>query len=421
MGVKEFGLGLLGLGGFCTLGSALIGVGGNLVRHESVVRNAAKAIGAVQTISEDRGKRQDAFDSLTGALDSASKTFGFGKWKYVSDKGSGPIGYLAPGWYSEVYRVDTNVYIGNRKYNKPRGINFSLDATDVMGFEVGDFKNGAVKQGGYAGYSADDFCLFLGNVKKYKLDGWVLMYDEYNNDVKMTYYKKGETKYGLELSDEEINYVDLATNDVLAEYNFDTSEFVETKKSGWFSSNLPKDDMQLKFEDGVYYVSLEDQSWEYDSYDGKVNYDNGAGFQFDGNAYAFSCTCEYNKKGETITYDFQTLKGVKISQSDGTVGEVISTSENEATNNFMDQLSTLFSEVGSNAGRYAVGELVSLTVDSVPYIGTIDLLTGGKISDTITDGVMDGLESNDDSVSSVTDKLMNSAGDLFDAILHPSR
>ena len=285
-----------------------------------------------------------------------------------------------------------------------------------MGFEVGDFKNGAVKQGGYAGYSADDFCLFLGDVKKYNLNGWVLMYDEYNNDVKMTYYKKGETKYGLELSDESIDYVDLATNDVLAEYNFDTSEFVEVKKSGWFSSNLPKDDMQLSFEDGVYYISLEGQNWEYNSIDGKVSYTNDSGFDFSGNAYEFNCTCVYNKKkNETITYDFKTLQGVWINQSDGTVGEVIVDSSDSATNDFMKQLSTLFAEVGSNTGRYAVGELVSLAVDSVPYIGTIDLLTGGKISDTITDGVMDGLESDEE--TSITDKLKNSAGDLFDAIV----
>ena len=50
MGAKEFGLGVLGLGGFCTLGTALMGLGGNIVRHESVIKNAATAIGAIQTM-----------------------------------------------------------------------------------------------------------------------------------------------------------------------------------------------------------------------------------------------------------------------------------------------------------------------------------------------------------------------------------
>ena len=145
MSVKEFGLGLLGLGGFCTLGSALIGVGGNLVKHESVIKNTAKAIGAVQTIQDDKETRDKTFNALNDALDTAKTKFGFGKYKTVTDKKSGPIGYLAPGWYSEVYRIGTDVYIGNRKYNQPRGINFKLDATDVMGFEVDDFKNGILR------------------------------------------------------------------------------------------------------------------------------------------------------------------------------------------------------------------------------------------------------------------------------------
>lgn len=126
--------GFLGLGGI-----------GTLINGVASVKSGSPIASVVKDITIDSTKGM-ALDYLHGDDNSSgfsiTNLFSKSKFKSVSDKKSGIIGYWKSAWDSEVYRVDKTVYIGNRRFNKPNGANLGWSAVNATDFEIGDYKMG---------------------------------------------------------------------------------------------------------------------------------------------------------------------------------------------------------------------------------------------------------------------------------------
>ena len=387
-GLKKFGLAFFGLGGATGLITGVVGLSHNLVKHENIISNAKLVATSVKGLSGSSDRRKEVASSVKNLFESASRDLGLSKWKTLTEKKSGPIGYWKGGYDSEVYLISPYAYIGNRRFNKPRNINLKIDARNGMGFEVGDFKDDSVKEGSYVGYDSDNFMLMLGSVYKYELDGWCLVFDELNQEIKFIDYDRGDPEGYINFPDDSDipTYNDFEDNKVLAEYDFDDKTFKKVKKG-----DIPDDDMKIENNDGVIYFKDNDKNkWEWNVYDNTFTF-KGETIDFSGNAYQCSIKGYYKGKDNWISYDWNTMSHCKIAQSDGSYGE-FKFASNEETATFFDNFSSMMSDACKFGASYAVDEVINTAIDCVPYLGALDTISGGQISDCareMLDGVVE--------------------------------
>lgn len=319
--------------------------------------------------------KSKALDVLYGDSDNSSSVgymFNKNKYKYVSDKKSGPIGYIAPGWDVECYRIETDAFIGNRKYNKANGVNVKWNMVNATDFEIGNFKKNVAYSESYVAYDSSSFKLVLGEIKRSKLNGFILVYDEYYNEYDLIQYKKGkETGYKIDYIDGEIYY--LNKDKKVAIYNEDKGSF--KKLDGLFKKE-PSVEI-TKHEDGY---TFDFGDYEYRVYNDKdyLEYNSDV-IDFKGNAFSFEC--EYNyKKDESVTYTFETMHRLKVECTDGTIGEVLVVDDADMSIEAITakSISIALIKIGAHA---TVDALVEGNLDLLDK--TVKLFTGESISDMI--------------------------------------
>lgn len=342
--------------------------------------------------------------------ESIGSMFNRNKYKHVSDKKSGPIGWIAPGWYVECYRIETDAFIGNRKYNKANGVNVKWNMANPTNFEIGNYKNNVAYSDSYVAYDSNTFKLVLGEVKKAKLNGYVVVYDEYYNTYELIEYKKGkETGYKLRNTDGKIYYS--KDDEDIAVYNEEKKSFEKLK--GLFnkkpSVNITKNADGYTYDFDKYSYSL------YDNLD-YVEY-NSDKINFKGNAYSY--TCEYNyKKDEAVTYRFETMRRLQVECTDGTIGEVLAVDDSDNSKEAITakSISIALIKIGAHA------TVDTLMTGNLAVLDTaVELTTGESISDTLNvqldnfiDDVFDEESELNENISNFNDKVNGVVDNITD-------
>lgn len=349
---------MTGIGGIGTLVSGAISVAsGSPIK--SVVKDVAVDTAKEKAINTIYGSSDDNNGSI---LDLFKKQ----KYKAVSDKKSGPWGYIAPGWYIECYRINNSAYMGNRKYNKARGTNIRWDMTNATDFEIANFKKNVPYSDSYIAYDSNSFTFVIGELKKAQLNGYTLVYDEYYDKYKLINYKKGKEKKSIELNE-------------LESQNIKGIQVNKTDDST-YEINIPK-------ENRTYIINTEDNTVKYES-------DHCL---FEGSAFQFSCKYNYNvKKEEWVKYDYTVMQNIKVNCSDGTVGEIKMLDDKDESKEAVTAktLSIALIKLGVHT---TVDIIVS---DSIGALDTaVEVATGQSISDMINvqvdkiiDGAVDNIE-----------------------------
>lgn len=334
------------------------------------------------------------------------------KYKAVSDKKSGPIGYFAPGWYVEGYRIGTDCFIGNRKYNKARGVNLKWSMLNATDFEIGNYRNNNAKNGVYIAYNSDTSLFLIGDLKHYKLNGYCLELDEYYGTSSFVEYKKGKpTGYAIKMDDGTLNlYKD---DELIGTYNEESDSFEMTKKS-LFGKKQPTG-IDIDFGDGwdEYIVKQDDQVYT-------ISSNNYVEFmsddcEFNGTAFEFKCKYNYNKKDEWVEYDYTMLTQIIVNCSDGAYGEVLRVSD-EDTSEAANSMRAL-SEAIRRVGIQAVSDTIIDAVETgVPELKALDLMlelsTGEGFSDRITSTIENTLTTDSENDKSFTEKLTDTYDNL---------
>ena len=408
--LRNFIIGLVGLLGIGSLTSVVSGM--------LSVASGSPIKSVVKEVVSDSAK-ENALNTLWGRDGndngfSLPSLFSKTKFKEVSDKKSGPWGYIAPKWYAEVYRIDTSVYIGNRRFNKPNGVNMKWSTTDSSSFEIGDFKKGVTHSDSYIAYDANSCEFVIGNLKKYKLNGYCLVYDEYYKRFEFKEYKKGKpTGYSFKVSKGDLKYY--KDKKVVGTYNSKSGNF-DVKKNSIFNFfnriKNPNDLVKVKVIDNGYKFIVDNSTYTISTDDDNITYKSD-NCKFKGNAYKFNCTYKYNKK-HSITYDFTTLTHLGISCTDGTRGEVkiVDDSDSSESALTLKAISEAVAKVGMKA---VVDTVIETASEGVPQIKALDMLlkvtTGQGLSDSIMSKIEDS-GSNDGSNSSITDKIRDTYNNI---------
>lgn len=221
--------GLFGVGG--VLGAVLTGAVG--VHHGSPISSVVKetVIDASKAVALDYINGDNSDFSLNNLIDRS-------KYKSVSDKKQGFFKQFSKKYYSEVYMYDNAIHIGNRRFNKPNGVNlvWSQNATD---FEIGNYRAGSPRSGSYVAYDSESALLTIGELKRYKLNGYCLVVDEYSGTFKLQYMKHGENKDNIYITiGEDGNLSDIeklwnqVVDDRIEKENKKQEE--REKKKSWF-------------------------------------------------------------------------------------------------------------------------------------------------------------------------------------------
>jgi hypothetical protein len=359
--------------------------------------------------------RSEASKLLFGGSDNSGLNTKFQSSKYVSvsDKGSSIINYWSPKWYSEVYRVDNDAYIGNRHFNKPSGVNMCWSMANGSDFEIGDYKRGSAYRNSYIAYDSESFTLTIGELKKSKLNGYILVFDEYNQTYKLVEYKKGKTTgYSLVWdNDDTLKYY--KDDKKIGSYDTDKKKLKITAKSSLFSK-YKQPDIKIKFSDNEYTFSQDDYKLSIEPYTNSITYKSDY-CSFEGNAYKFDCTYNLDKDGDDwFKYTYTTMTNIELEGSDGTVGEIIAASSEDSEDSLTVEA---FSDMIINFGISKVTDtLVNAGFSAIPELSALDKACGGMISGTISDKisdmVSDSIDSDDD--DSITDDISDSANNVYD-------
>lgn len=352
----------------------------------------------VKDVATDAVKNK-ATEALSGAVQTNS-SFGGPKYKMVSYKKSNIFGYLRPGWDSEVYGYNDGVFIGNRTHNKPKGVNLKWNNRNAMDFEIGQFRKENVRSGDYIAYNSKTFTFVAGNVDRFKLNGYILEYDEYYNKATVVKYKKGKrADKGIVIdSDNTVQYKNLDKDNVLATFDTSSSSFVENKKASkkWFSSNLPDDDIKVSFDsdNNKIDMSFDDTKITISCADDTLDFTTDK-TMFNGNAFKFNCKTAFKNTlsdGHWINYDYEVANKIGITQDDGTVGEVKLASEEDLKNVSDDHVNIKALSVSLiKTGAHATVEL--LVEDKIGAINSlVEVTTGSSVTDRINDVVDDAID-----------------------------
>lgn len=392
--------GLFGIGG--VLGAVLTGAVG--VHHGSPVSSVVKetVIDASKAAALDYINGDNSDFSLNNLIDRS-------KYKSVSDKKQGFFKQFSKKYYSEVYMYDSAIHIGNRRFNKPNGVNlvWSQNATD---FEIGNFKNGTAKQSSYISYNSETALLTAGELKNYKLNGYCLVYDEYYNKAKFVYFKNGKNKDNIEIVLNEDYTIDYYKNGkVKASYDFDKGKF----------NKRIKGDVEITDYGAVVEVVSGESKWCIDKDIDHINYFSDY-CSFNGNAFKFTCLYYTSKqKGlearDYIDFDYTALEGIELSQSDDSYGEVKVVSEDPTARITVEMLT----RVGLKA---FIDTAVDCAVGGNPYVVAADLTlqaaTGQGLSDAVSDlliGAVDSVQSEyDEDYVDHSDEYIEDDGNLSD-------
>lgn len=356
--------GLFGVGG--VLGAVLTGAVG--VHRGSPISSVVKetAIDASKAAALDYINGDNSDFSLNNLIDRS-------KYKSVSDKKQGFFKQFSGKYYSEVYMYDNAIHIGNRRFNKPNGVNlvWSQNATD---FEIGNYKAGSPRSGSYVAYDSESALLTLGELKRNKLNGYCLVVDEYSGTFKLQYMKHGENKDNIYITVGEDGNLGYYKNDKLkASWDSEKQKFNKRVKG---NITVEEYDESYSFVvDGVQITVRKDMS----------NITYGSDYiYFDGNAFKFHCIYTLGKRDTEnyIEYYYTTLSSVQVYQSDGTEGEVKVVSE--------DPTARITVEMLTRAGLKAfIDTAVDCAVGGNPYVVAADLAlqaaTGQGLSDAVSD------------------------------------
>lgn len=400
--LKSFAIGLIVL----VTGSAGIGT---LVSSISDVASGAPIQSVVKDIAVDTAK-DAALDTLYGSEDdndSISHMFNTNKYKYVSDKKSGPIGWIAPGWYAEVYRINTDAYIGNRKYNDANGVNMKWNMVSATDFEIGNFKKTAAYSESYVAYDSNTFKLIFSELNKGRLDGFTLVYDEYYNTYELIEYKKGkETGYKIaETAEGIVEYI--KNDDVIAVYNWEEGKFERQK--GFGEVKVP-----IEISKNGTEVTYRFADYTYKLYNGQdyIEYTSNV-IDFKGNAYSFVCNYNYSDE-EKVTYTFETMYKLGIECTDGTIGEVLVLEDDDTSEEAITakSISIALMKLGAHAtvDVLIAGDLAMLDT-------AVELTTGQSISDRINyelDNIIDDVFNEDSKLNQTIDDVGNLVEDITD-------
>lgn len=399
--VKSFIIGLI----VAVTGSAGIGT---LVSSISDVASGTPIQSVVKDIAVDTAK-DAALDTLYGSEDdndSISHMFDKNKYKYVSDKKSGPIGWIAPGWYAEVYRINTDAYIGNRKYNDANGVNMKWNMVNATDFEIGNFKKTAAYSESYVAYDSNTFKLIFSELNKGRLDGFTLVYDEYYNTYELIEYKKGkETGYKITETDGQIYYIKNDEN--IAVYNENSNKFEHFSS---FGNKQPELTVSKNGNETIYNCG----EYEYRLYTGQdyIEYKSNV-IDFKGNAFSFVCNYNYSEE-EKVTYTFETMYRLGIECTDGTIGEVLVLEEGDTSEEAITakSISIALMKIGAHA---TVDVLVS--GDLAMLDTAVELATGQSISDRLNyeiDNIIDDAFDEESELNQTIDNVGEALEDITD-------
>lgn len=255
-------------------------------------------------------------------------------------------------YYSEVYYLDSDsdyVYIGDRYKNLPNNVNLKWSRFNATDFEIGTYKKGVAYSNTYIAYDSESATLVLGECKKGKLKGKIVIYDAYNNTLSIKDAKSGKVE----------------------SYNssIDLGDSIELSYSG--SSITYKSDTCT----------------------------------FEGTPFKFKCTYKYDDEN-SISFDYTVLQNIEISQTDGTTGELkIVESDNSKE-------CAVLSDYLVDLGLKSVSKLCMNTIEAgFPAAKILDVsaevLTGEGLEDRLTDLIKNGFETiqENDIVDKAQDKV----------------
>lgn len=302
------------------------------------------------------------------------------KYSTVSDKKQGIFQYWKHDYYSEAYLYDGSVFIGDRQHNKPNSVNLAWNVVDCASFELGNYKKGNLRDGSYIAYDGMSASFVIGQLKKTKLTGYCLVYDEYNNVYSFDYYKKGKKKGSMAFDDSGVLSYTKSNGKVVA-YDF---------LSGEFDKAVDGDVVVTDLDDGRYKFILDGRSYLIDTADNYIVYE-ADDCDFSGSPYKFDCT--YQIGDEWVTYNYLVYTNVTLTQSDGTYGEVKVVSDS-------DDAYTLGTEILVEFGLHTfIDTCVETAISGNPYLIAANeflrLTTGKGAEDRINDFVDDLIENKD--------------------------
>lgn len=292
----------------------------------------------VKDVAKDEIKER-ALSSLYGVdtKNSLSSLFSGNKFLQVSDKKQGFFKSRSKNYYSEVYYLDSDsnyVYIGDRYKNLPNNVNFKWSRFNATDFEIGTYKKGIAYNNTYIAYDSESATLVLGECKKGKLVGKVVIYDAYNNTLSIKDTKSGKVE----------SYNDSVKLNDSVELSYSDSNII-------YKSNT---------------------------------------CSFEGTPFKFKCTYNYDDEN-SISFDYTVLQNIEISQTDGTTGElkIVESDNSKECKVLSDYLVDL--------GLKSVSKLCMNTIEAgFPAVKILDVgtevLTGEGLEDRLTDMIKNGFE-----------------------------
>lgn len=310
----------------------------------------------VKDVAKDEIKEQ-ALSSLYGVdtKNSLSSLFSGNKFSQVSDKKQGFFKSRSKNYYSEVYYLDSDsnyVYIGDRYKNLPNNVNFKWSRFNATDFEIGTYKKGIAYNNTYIAYDSESATLVLGECKKGKLVGKVVIYDAYNDTLSIKDTKSGKVE---------------SYND------------------------------SVKLNDSV----------ELSYLDSKIIYKSNT-CSFEGTPFKFKCTYKYDDEN-SISFDYTVLQNIEISQTDGTTGElkIVESDNSKECKVLSDYLVDL--------GLKSVSKLCMNTIEAgFPAVKILDVstevLTGEDIEDRLTDLIKNGFKTIQE--NDIVDKAQNKVNEI---------
>lgn len=337
----------------CVL-TLLVGVTGC---SSSSVASTSLIKDVVKDVAKDEAKEQ-ALSALygVGTKNSLSSLFSGNKFSQVSNKKQGFFKSRSKDYYSEVYYLDSDsdyVYIGDRYKNLPNNVNLKWSRFNATDFEIGTYKKGVVYSNTYIAYDSESATLVLGECKKGKLNGKIVIYDAYNNTLSIKDTKSGKTE----------SYSS----------NVDLGDSIELSYSG--SSITYKSDTCT----------------------------------FEGTPFKFKCTYKYNDEN-SISFDYTVLQNIEISQTDGTTGELKIVESNNSKE------CEVLSDYLIDLGLKSVSKLCWNTIEAgFPAAKILDVsaevLTGEGLEDRLTDLIKSGFETIKE--NNTVDKVKNKVDEVI--------
>lgn len=162
--------------------------------------------------------------SLASHLFGGKKTSGI-----VGKTGQGPFAgpfsgitsYFSNGYEVEAYEVGNWVYVGNKKRNKPNGINFRYTNHTNAEYDLAGFSSEVMSGEGVSYDYNHNF--YVGSRKKSVFSkSWVLVNKNNSNEVSLAYYKKGEpTGVGIVYDGSKTNIVNYSKDKKVIATNSD--------------------------------------------------------------------------------------------------------------------------------------------------------------------------------------------------------